>query len=128
MLSSFWMFCLHRSQETCVSKLFSSDKKAQTMPAMRCNRASLMQTKIQQFSTMETSLTLNIGDHRRTSSHAKHSGLFLSSFVCSFLGGNMHLSYKKKKFLSINILILWKSVILHNHFQGLNFISHILLL
>uniref|UniRef100_A0A671XSY5 Dedicator of cytokinesis 11 n=1 Tax=Sparus aurata TaxID=8175 RepID=A0A671XSY5_SPAAU len=48
-------------QEVCVSKLFSSDRKSQTMPAMRCNRASLMQTKIQQFSTMEASLTLNIG-------------------------------------------------------------------
>lgn len=31
------------------------------MPPMRCNRASLMQTKLQQFSTMEASLTLNIG-------------------------------------------------------------------
>uniref|UniRef100_A0A8C4IUJ7 Dedicator of cytokinesis 11 n=1 Tax=Dicentrarchus labrax TaxID=13489 RepID=A0A8C4IUJ7_DICLA len=50
-----------RSQEVCMSKLFSSDRKSQTMPAMRCNRASLMQTKIHQFSTMEASLTLNIG-------------------------------------------------------------------
>nr|XP_020471945.1 dedicator of cytokinesis protein 11-like isoform X3 [Monopterus albus]XP_020471947.1 dedicator of cytokinesis protein 11-like isoform X3 [Monopterus albus] len=50
-----------RSQDICVSKLFSSDRKSQTMPAMRCNRASLLQTKIQQFSTMEASLTLNIG-------------------------------------------------------------------
>ncbi|KAM9836745.1 dedicator of cytokinesis protein 11 [Aulostomus maculatus] len=50
-----------RSQEVCVSKLFSSDRKSQTMPAMRCNRASLMQTKMHQFSTMEASLTLNIG-------------------------------------------------------------------
>uniref|UniRef100_H3CHR0 Dedicator of cytokinesis 11 n=1 Tax=Tetraodon nigroviridis TaxID=99883 RepID=H3CHR0_TETNG len=50
-----------RSQETCASKLFSSDRKTQTMPPMRCNRASLMQTKLQQFSTMEASLTLNIG-------------------------------------------------------------------
>lgn len=46
-----------------MSKLFSSDRKSQTMPAMRCNRASLMQTKIHQFSTMEASLTLNIGNH-----------------------------------------------------------------
>ena len=45
-----------------MSKLFSSDRKSQTMPAMRCNRASLMQTKIHQFSTMEASLTLNIGN------------------------------------------------------------------
>uniref|UniRef100_A0A3B4ZQC4 Dedicator of cytokinesis 11 n=1 Tax=Stegastes partitus TaxID=144197 RepID=A0A3B4ZQC4_9TELE len=52
---------LFRSQEVCVSKLFSSERKSQTMPAMRCNRASLMQTKIHQFSTMEASLTLNIG-------------------------------------------------------------------
>ncbi|KAM6909379.1 dedicator of cytokinesis protein 11 isoform 2-T2 [Xenentodon cancila] len=50
-----------RSQDVCVSKLFSSDRKSQTMPAIRCNRASLMQTKILQFSTMETSLTLNMG-------------------------------------------------------------------
>ncbi|XP_034066449.1 dedicator of cytokinesis protein 11 isoform X1 [Gymnodraco acuticeps] len=50
-----------RSQEICASKLFSSDRKSQTMPAMRCNRASLMQTKLNQFSTMEASLTLNIG-------------------------------------------------------------------
>lgn len=57
------MYCLYRSQEACVSKLFSSDRKAQTMPAMRCNRASLMQTKMQQFSTMEASLTLNIGEY-----------------------------------------------------------------
>uniref|UniRef100_A0A4W6D3W0 Dedicator of cytokinesis 11 n=1 Tax=Lates calcarifer TaxID=8187 RepID=A0A4W6D3W0_LATCA len=49
------------SQDVCVSKLFSSERKSQTMPAMRCNRASLMQTKIHQFSTMEASLTLNIG-------------------------------------------------------------------
>ncbi|XP_041841346.1 dedicator of cytokinesis protein 11 isoform X2 [Melanotaenia boesemani] len=50
-----------RSQEVCVAKLFSSDRKSQTMPAMRCNRSSLMQTKIHQFSTMEASLTLNMG-------------------------------------------------------------------
>ncbi|XP_063756735.1 dedicator of cytokinesis protein 11 isoform X1 [Eleginops maclovinus] len=50
-----------RSQEICASKFFSSDRKSQTMPAMRCNRASLMQTKSNQFSTLEPSLTLNIG-------------------------------------------------------------------
>uniref|UniRef100_A0A665W925 Dedicator of cytokinesis 11 n=1 Tax=Echeneis naucrates TaxID=173247 RepID=A0A665W925_ECHNA len=50
-----------RNQEVCVPKLFSSDRKSQTMPAMRCNRSSLMQTKIHQFSTMEASFTLNIG-------------------------------------------------------------------
>uniref|UniRef100_A0A7N6BBL3 Dedicator of cytokinesis 11 n=1 Tax=Anabas testudineus TaxID=64144 RepID=A0A7N6BBL3_ANATE len=47
--------------EVCMSKLFSPDRKSQTMPAMRCNRASFMQTKIHQFGTMEASLTLNIG-------------------------------------------------------------------
>lgn len=56
----FWLL-FYRSQEACTSKLFSSDRKTQTMPPMRCNRASLMQTKLQQFSTMEASLTLNIG-------------------------------------------------------------------
>ncbi|XP_053717211.1 dedicator of cytokinesis protein 11 isoform X4 [Synchiropus splendidus] len=50
-----------RSQDACASKLFSPDRKSQTMPAMRYNRASLLQTKISQFSTMEASLTLNIG-------------------------------------------------------------------
>uniref|UniRef100_A0A7N8XR12 Dedicator of cytokinesis 11 n=1 Tax=Mastacembelus armatus TaxID=205130 RepID=A0A7N8XR12_9TELE len=49
------------NQEVCASKLFSSDRKSQTMPVMRYNRASLMQTKINQFNTMEASLTLNIG-------------------------------------------------------------------
>ncbi|XP_068164796.1 dedicator of cytokinesis protein 11 isoform X2 [Antennarius striatus] len=48
-----------RSQESCFSKLFS-DKKSQTLPAVRGNQASLMQTKLQ-LSTMEASLTLNIG-------------------------------------------------------------------
>ncbi|CAG5929495.1 unnamed protein product [Menidia menidia] len=50
-----------RNQEMCMSKLFSTDRKSQTMPAMRCNRASLMQSKIHQFNTMEASLSLNIG-------------------------------------------------------------------
>ncbi|XP_038831645.1 dedicator of cytokinesis protein 11-like [Salvelinus namaycush] len=49
-----------RSQDAWVSKLFSSDMKKQTMPVMRC-RAGLMQVKLQQFSTIETALTLNIG-------------------------------------------------------------------
>ncbi|XP_072315013.1 dedicator of cytokinesis protein 11 isoform X2 [Eucyclogobius newberryi] len=48
-----------RSQDVCLSKMFSSERKSQTMPVMRCNRASLMQTKINQF--MEASLTLNMG-------------------------------------------------------------------
>ncbi|XP_055012660.1 dedicator of cytokinesis protein 11 isoform X2 [Boleophthalmus pectinirostris] len=48
-----------RGQDVCLSKLFSSERKSQTMPVMRCNRASLMQTKINQF--MEASLTLNMG-------------------------------------------------------------------
>ncbi|XP_029609786.1 dedicator of cytokinesis protein 11 [Salmo trutta] len=49
-----------RSQDAWVSKLFSSDRKNQTMPVMRC-RAGLMQVKLQQFSSIETALTLNIG-------------------------------------------------------------------
>uniref|UniRef100_A0A8C8GV49 Dedicator of cytokinesis 11 n=1 Tax=Oncorhynchus tshawytscha TaxID=74940 RepID=A0A8C8GV49_ONCTS len=52
--------CVYRSQDAWVSKLFSSDRKSQTMPVMRC-RAGLMQSRLQQFSTMDTSLTLNIG-------------------------------------------------------------------
>ncbi|XP_077399655.1 dedicator of cytokinesis protein 11 isoform X3 [Vanacampus margaritifer] len=50
-----------RNQEVCASKLFSPDRKSQTMPAMRCNRASTIQTKINQFGTLEASLTFNIG-------------------------------------------------------------------
>uniref|UniRef100_A0A6Q2YRK8 Uncharacterized protein n=1 Tax=Esox lucius TaxID=8010 RepID=A0A6Q2YRK8_ESOLU len=49
-----------RSQDAWVSKLFSSDRKSQTMPVMRC-RPGLMQNRLQQFGTMETSMTLNIG-------------------------------------------------------------------
>uniref|UniRef100_A0A8C2ZDH2 Dedicator of cytokinesis 11 n=1 Tax=Cyclopterus lumpus TaxID=8103 RepID=A0A8C2ZDH2_CYCLU len=60
-LSSLWALYSFRSQDIYVSKLFSSDRKSQTMPAMRCNRASLMQTKLHQFGTMEASLTLNFG-------------------------------------------------------------------
>ncbi|KAJ3585738.1 hypothetical protein NHX12_014457 [Muraenolepis orangiensis] len=48
-------------QDAWASRLFSADRKSQTMPAMRCNRASLVHTKIQQFGTMDTSLTLNMG-------------------------------------------------------------------
>uniref|UniRef100_A0A673CDM6 Dedicator of cytokinesis 11 n=1 Tax=Sphaeramia orbicularis TaxID=375764 RepID=A0A673CDM6_9TELE len=68
----------------CVSKLFSSDRKSQTMPAMRCNRASLMQTKIHQFSTMEASLTLNIGTGP-TEAEVHHQALLegnISTEVC----------------------------------------------
>lgn len=61
LLPSCSCYYQYRSQEACVSKLFSSGGKSQTMPAMRCNRASLMQSKIHQFNTMEASLTLNIG-------------------------------------------------------------------
>lgn len=52
---------LFRSQEPWVSKLFSSERKSQTMPVLR-GRGSLMQAKLQQFSTMDTSLTLNMGN------------------------------------------------------------------
>ncbi|XP_017295224.1 dedicator of cytokinesis protein 11 isoform X2 [Kryptolebias marmoratus] len=52
---------ISRSQEVCVSKLFSSDRKSQTMPAIRSHRGSLIQTKMHQLSTMETSFTLNMG-------------------------------------------------------------------
>uniref|UniRef100_A0A8C4ISB3 Dedicator of cytokinesis 11 n=1 Tax=Dicentrarchus labrax TaxID=13489 RepID=A0A8C4ISB3_DICLA len=70
-------------QEVCMSKLFSSDRKSQTMPAMRCNRASLMQTKIHQFSTMEVnSKTLN---HSNNTSEIHHQALLegnISTEVC----------------------------------------------
>uniref|UniRef100_A0AAQ4RW84 Dedicator of cytokinesis 11 n=1 Tax=Gasterosteus aculeatus aculeatus TaxID=481459 RepID=A0AAQ4RW84_GASAC len=61
-VKAFQDVTFRKSQEMCVSKLFSSDRKSQTMPVMRCNRASLMQTKLHQFGTMEASLTLNIGN------------------------------------------------------------------
>uniref|UniRef100_A0A8C2EWV4 Dedicator of cytokinesis 11 n=1 Tax=Cyprinus carpio TaxID=7962 RepID=A0A8C2EWV4_CYPCA len=50
---------LFRSLEPWVSKLFSSERKSQTMPVLR-GRGSLMQAKLQQFNTMDTSLTLNM--------------------------------------------------------------------
>ncbi|XP_056115262.1 dedicator of cytokinesis protein 11 isoform X1 [Rhinichthys klamathensis goyatoka] len=50
---------ISRSQEPWVSKLFTSDRKSQTMPVLR-GRGSFMQAKLQQFSTMDTSLTLNM--------------------------------------------------------------------
>uniref|UniRef100_A0A6Q2Y411 Dedicator of cytokinesis 11 n=1 Tax=Esox lucius TaxID=8010 RepID=A0A6Q2Y411_ESOLU len=56
----FVCVCVFRSQDAWVSKLFSSDRKSQTMPVMRC-RPGLMQNRLQQFGTMETSMTLNIG-------------------------------------------------------------------
>uniref|UniRef100_A0AAX7TPI5 Dedicator of cytokinesis 11 n=1 Tax=Astatotilapia calliptera TaxID=8154 RepID=A0AAX7TPI5_ASTCA len=60
LLPSCSCYYRYRSQDACVSKLFSSGGKSQTMPPMRCNRASLMQSKIHQFNTMEASFTLNI--------------------------------------------------------------------
>ncbi|KAJ8337720.1 hypothetical protein SKAU_G00366860 [Synaphobranchus kaupii] len=51
---------ISRSQDPWVSKLFSPDRKSQTMPVMR-SRMGLMQAKIQQFSTMDTSFTLSTG-------------------------------------------------------------------
>ncbi|XP_057201604.1 dedicator of cytokinesis protein 11 [Triplophysa rosa] len=50
---------ISRNQEPWVSKLFYPERKSQTMPVMRA-RGSLMQAKLQQFSTMDTSLTLNM--------------------------------------------------------------------
>ncbi|KPP69620.1 hypothetical protein Z043_111615, partial [Scleropages formosus] len=49
-----------RGQDAWVSKLFSPDRKSQTMPVMR-SRGGLMQAKIQQFSTMDPSFTLSTG-------------------------------------------------------------------
>uniref|UniRef100_A0A3Q2CL51 Dedicator of cytokinesis 11 n=1 Tax=Cyprinodon variegatus TaxID=28743 RepID=A0A3Q2CL51_CYPVA len=75
---------ISRNQDICVSKLFSSDRKSQTMPAMRYNRASLMQNKIHQFSTMDTSLTLNIGTGP-TEAEVHHQALLegnISTEVC----------------------------------------------
>uniref|UniRef100_A0A672SLI4 Dedicator of cytokinesis protein 11-like n=1 Tax=Sinocyclocheilus grahami TaxID=75366 RepID=A0A672SLI4_SINGR len=51
-----------------VSKLFSSERKSQTMPVLR-GRGSLMQAKLQQFSTMDTSLTLNMGSTEAEINH-----------------------------------------------------------
>ncbi len=44
-----------------MSKLISFERKSQTMPVLR-GRGSLTQAKLQQFSTMDTSLTLNMGN------------------------------------------------------------------
>ncbi|XP_056611466.1 dedicator of cytokinesis protein 11 isoform X2 [Triplophysa dalaica] len=50
---------INRNQEPWVSKLFYPERKSQTMPVMR-TRGSQMQAKLQEFSTMDTSLTLNM--------------------------------------------------------------------
>uniref|UniRef100_A0A672SMX5 Dedicator of cytokinesis protein 11-like n=1 Tax=Sinocyclocheilus grahami TaxID=75366 RepID=A0A672SMX5_SINGR len=59
---------ISRSLEPWVSKLFSSERKSQTMPVLR-GRGSLMQAKLQQFSTMDTSLTLNMGSTEAEINH-----------------------------------------------------------
>ncbi|XP_069049551.1 dedicator of cytokinesis protein 11 isoform X4 [Lepisosteus oculatus] len=51
---------ISRSQEAWVSKHFAPERKSQTMPAMR-SRPGLMQTRLQQLSTMDISFTLNPG-------------------------------------------------------------------
>ncbi|KAL2078939.1 hypothetical protein ACEWY4_024683 [Coilia grayii] len=51
---------ISRSQEAWVCKLFSPERRSQTMPVMR-SRAGLMQAKMQQFGTMDTSLSLTSG-------------------------------------------------------------------
>uniref|UniRef100_A0A8B9LJ80 Dedicator of cytokinesis 11 n=1 Tax=Astyanax mexicanus TaxID=7994 RepID=A0A8B9LJ80_ASTMX len=52
--------CLCRCQDSWVSKVFTSNRKSQTMPVMR-GRSSLLQASIQQFGTMEASHSVNIG-------------------------------------------------------------------
>uniref|UniRef100_A0A3B3QZ13 Dedicator of cytokinesis 11 n=1 Tax=Paramormyrops kingsleyae TaxID=1676925 RepID=A0A3B3QZ13_9TELE len=49
-----------RGQDAWVSKMFSPDRKSKTMPVMR-GRVCLMQAKIQQFGTLDTSFSLNPG-------------------------------------------------------------------
>uniref|UniRef100_A0AAY4EL79 Dedicator of cytokinesis 11 n=1 Tax=Denticeps clupeoides TaxID=299321 RepID=A0AAY4EL79_9TELE len=46
------------AHEAWMSKLFSSDRKSQTMPVMRSS-AGILQAKIQQFGTMDTSMSLS---------------------------------------------------------------------
>lgn len=59
---TFFVLCvLFSNQEPWVSKLFYPERKSQTMPVMR-TRGSQMQAKLQEFSTMDTSLTLNMGN------------------------------------------------------------------
>uniref|UniRef100_A0A8C6Q994 Dedicator of cytokinesis 11 n=1 Tax=Nothobranchius furzeri TaxID=105023 RepID=A0A8C6Q994_NOTFU len=60
-LTFCFVFVSFRSQEVFVSKLFTSDRKSLTMPAIRSHRSSLLQTKMHQFNTMEPSFTLNTG-------------------------------------------------------------------
>uniref|UniRef100_A0A8B9LMK3 Dedicator of cytokinesis 11 n=1 Tax=Astyanax mexicanus TaxID=7994 RepID=A0A8B9LMK3_ASTMX len=51
---------ISRCQDSWVSKVFTSNRKSQTMPVMR-GRSSLLQASIQQFGTMEASHSVNIG-------------------------------------------------------------------
>ncbi|XP_062372385.1 dedicator of cytokinesis protein 11 [Sardina pilchardus] len=51
---------ISRGQDPWVCKLFSPERRSQTMPVMR-SRAGLMQAKMQQFGTMDTSFSLTAG-------------------------------------------------------------------
>uniref|UniRef100_A0A4W4EZ67 Dedicator of cytokinesis 11 n=1 Tax=Electrophorus electricus TaxID=8005 RepID=A0A4W4EZ67_ELEEL len=55
-----WMRFLCRCPECWLSKVFTSDRKSQTLPVMR-GRSSLLQASLQQLSTVEASHTLSTG-------------------------------------------------------------------
>ncbi|TRY94835.1 hypothetical protein DNTS_029910, partial [Danionella cerebrum] len=74
---------LLESPELWVSKLLCLDRKSQTMPALR-GRGSLLQAKMQQFGTMDTSLTLNTAGGP-TEAEISHQALLegnMSTEVC----------------------------------------------
>uniref|UniRef100_H2TTJ1 Dedicator of cytokinesis 11 n=1 Tax=Takifugu rubripes TaxID=31033 RepID=H2TTJ1_TAKRU len=115
-------------QEVCTSKLFSSDRKTQTMPPMRCNRASLMQTKLQQFSTMEASFTLNIAEiHHQALLEGNMStevclsvldvlSLFIQCFKTQLLDSEGHNPLMKKVFdVYLTLLKVGLSESAHRH-------------
>ncbi|XP_036403695.1 dedicator of cytokinesis protein 11 [Megalops cyprinoides] len=104
-----------RGQDAWVSKLFSPDRKSQTMPVMR-SRMGLMQAKIQQFSTMDTSFTLSTGSVPSEAEINHHSllegnistevcltvldviSLFTQSFKNQLLDSDGHNALMKKVF------------------------------
>ncbi|XP_028822554.1 dedicator of cytokinesis protein 11 isoform X1 [Denticeps clupeoides] len=70
-----------RAHEAWMSKLFSSDRKSQTMPVMRSS-AGILQAKIQQFGTMDTSMSLSAGSSEAELQHQALLEGNISTEVC----------------------------------------------
>uniref|UniRef100_A0AAY4EM09 Dedicator of cytokinesis 11 n=1 Tax=Denticeps clupeoides TaxID=299321 RepID=A0AAY4EM09_9TELE len=76
-----WFTWSCRAHEAWMSKLFSSDRKSQTMPVMRSS-AGILQAKIQQFGTMDTSMSLSAGSSEAELQHQALLEGNISTEVC----------------------------------------------